>query len=190
MRTFILFMRKARTDNKFNIEDMPGSGGRIDLAARCVNSALWISHNMRDDSEIYCILNGPSNPPVTIRFGREIKRVSPDERSIGIWIKKALSEDFGKEWHIMNNGIMVARKSFQDVIKEMKDRPIYVLHEKGKKVSKFKKDSVIVLGDHLGIPSKDEKFALRNGEKISLGKTSYLASSCISIVNWMIDEDA
>ena len=43
-----------------------------------------------------------------------------------------------------------------------------------------------VLGDHAGLPKKAETFALRYGEKISLGKQPYLAASCITVVNYLL----
>ena len=191
MRTFVLFARKARTDSNFNMEDLPSSGGRMDLVARCITASLWLSHAIRPDSRIYVVLNGPPSPPVTVMFdGSAIRKVSTDERTTALWIKKALSEEFGKDWHEFRPGIHVSRKSFQEVIAELKDLPIYVLHERGENINKvkLKKDPVFVLGDHLGIPKKDESFAMRYGEKIGLGKQVYLASSCISILNWFCDQ--
>jgi tRNA pseudouridine-54 N-methylase len=44
-----------------------------------------------------------------------------------------------------------------------------------------------VLGDHVGLPKKAEIFALRFGEKISLGKQPYLAASCITVINYLLD---
>ncbi len=187
MRTFIIYSRKGRTDSKFNIEDLPSSGGRMDLVARCINSALWLSDQIRKDTKIFVVLNGPPNPPVTLCFdGNKIKKMTPDERSISIWIKKVLNSDFGEKWTEFRNGILVSRKSFQEIIKEHEKRNIYVLHEKGKKL-KIKKDPVFILGDNIGLPEKEEKMALKHGKKLSLGKKTYLASSCISILNYMID---
>jgi len=191
MRTFILHTRQARTDSNFNIEDLPGSGGRMDLVARCITASLWLSHAIRPDVKIYVVLNGPPNPPVTILFdGGAIQKVSTDERTTALWIKKALMEDFGKEWHTFRPGILVARKSLQEIVKELKDQNIYVLHENGTNISdvKIKENPVFLLGDHIGIPDKDEKFVLRYAEeKISLGKQVYLASSCISVISWVCD---
>jgi tRNA pseudouridine-54 N-methylase len=39
----------------------------------------------------------------------------------------------------------------------------------------------------LACPKKVEAFALRYGEKISLGKKPYLAASCITILNYLLD---
>ncbi|NIO44485.1 MAG: tRNA (pseudouridine(54)-N(1))-methyltransferase TrmY, partial [Candidatus Aenigmarchaeota archaeon] len=44
MRTFVLYARKARSDNKFKIEDLIDSGGRMDVVCSCIVSALWLSH--------------------------------------------------------------------------------------------------------------------------------------------------
>ena len=48
----------------------------------------------------------------------------------------------------------------------------------------------LFLGDHVGLPKKAETFALRYGEKISLGKQPYLAASCITIINYLLDRQA
>lgn len=188
MRTFILHALKARTDGDFNLEDLPSSGGRMDLVARCISSALFISHAIRQDTEIIAVLNGPPQSPIAVRFdGAAVRKIAPDERSIAIWLKKILTE--GK----LTNGIVAEKKSLQHLVKEMKGRPIYVLHEKGKPIEevKFEPNPIIVIGDHIGLPRHDETFVLRYAkEKVSLGQTPYLASSCISIVNWFLDQRA
>ncbi|MBU5574986.1 MAG: tRNA (pseudouridine(54)-N(1))-methyltransferase TrmY [Candidatus Aenigmarchaeota archaeon] len=187
MRTFILYLNKARTDEKFNIDDLPSSGGRMDVLCRAVTSSLWLSHSLREETKLIGVLNGPPNPPVSVYFNSNtMKFVSPDERSISFWIKKALAQ-IGKT---TRSGIYAERKSFQEIIKELKDMPIYILHESGKNIFEVKilDNPVFILGDHIGIPKKDENFAMRYAkEKISLGKKSYLASSCISIINWILD---
>ena len=186
MRTFIVYSGKGRTDSNFNVEDLPSSGGRMDLVARCISSALWLSHGIREDTKIFVVLNGLPRPPVTICFdGGAIRKISPDERSIAIWIKKALASDFS-DWFEFREGITISRKSFQEIVESFKDKPIYVLSEKGKKL-KIKKDPVFILGDNFGLPENEEKFVLKYGKRLSLGKKSYLASSCISVLNWMCD---
>ena len=70
--------------------------------------------------------------------------------------------------------------------------PIYVLEEGGTNVAELDlaEDGVFVLGDHVGLPRNVERFALRFGEKISLGKQPYLAASCITIINYLLDRRA
>jgi len=188
MRVFILYLNKARTDGNFNLDDLPSSGGRIDVLCRCATAALWLSHALRKDTKIIGVLNGSPNPPITITIDSNILRgVSPDERSVASWIKKALS-DVGMR---TRSGIVAERKSFQDVVREYSNHPIYILHEKGENIKKCAlegDDFVFILGDHIGIPRNDERFAERYARaKISLGPQSYLASSCITIINWFLD---
>jgi tRNA pseudouridine-54 N-methylase len=66
---------------------------------------------------------------------------------------------------------------------------IYVLEEDGKNVDGIRLDEsfVVVLGDHVGLPKTVERFAMRYGEKISLGKQPYLAAQCITILNHALD---
>ncbi len=67
-----------------------------------------------------------------------------------------------------------------------------MLEEGGKDLKdvEFGEKPLFVLGDHVGMPKKTETFALRFGEKISLGKTPYLAASCITVINYMLDQKA
>lgn len=189
MRTFILFSRKGVTAPNFSLNDLPGSGGRMDLVCRCINSALWLSHKLRTDTRIFVVLNGPPSPPVTVVFeGSNLKRVSPDERNIASWIRKSL-RGLKKEWRNVQDGIKVAKKSFQEIMREVEGN-FYILHEKGRflREVEIKRNPVFILGDHIGLPQKEERFALRFGaEKISLGKLSYLASQCITIVHHELD---
>ncbi|MBI4015225.1 MAG: tRNA (pseudouridine(54)-N(1))-methyltransferase TrmY [Candidatus Aenigmarchaeota archaeon] len=189
MRTFILWSH-ARTDSNFNIEDLPSSGSRMDIVCRSIISALWVSYTIRKDSEIYVVLNGSPDPPKTLLFrAAELKKVTNDERSIAIWIKKVLSSPATKELKQIKDGIYLSSDSFQSLLKKLKGRPVYVFHETGTPIqqAKLEKDAVFVFGDHKGIPEKEEKFALRSGSRVSIGSESYLTSSVISVVHWILD---
>jgi tRNA (pseudouridine54-N1)-methyltransferase len=90
-------------------------------------------------------------------------------------------------------GISKDKTPFETLIKtKAQTHQIYVLEEDGKNVGgvAFPDNSLFVLGDHVGLPKKAEDFALRFGEKISLGKTPYLAASCITIINYTLDRQA
>jgi tRNA (pseudouridine54-N1)-methyltransferase len=82
------------------------------------------------------------------------------------------------------------KTSFEALLKaKAETAPIYILEEGGVDVdqTEFHENPVFVLGDHVGLPRKAEAFALRYGEKISLGKQPYLAASCISVLNYLLD---
>lgn len=189
MKQFVLYARKAVTSSDFSLNDLPGSGGRMDLVARCICNALWISHDLRRDTCIHVVACGTPNPPVVISFyGDRLRGVSPDERNIAAWIKKTLASKR------QNPGINVRKLSFQHLIEILasEGNSFYLLHEQGIKMGsvKLKSNPVFILGDHEGLPKEaEDAFGARfEHEKISLGNIAYLASQCISVVHYELDK--
>ena len=180
MREFLIYSRKGPT-TPFNRQE--GLARRMDLVARAVISAMFLSHRLRD-AKLHVSLNGPPRPGMLVSLSPEIRNVSPNEASIMQWMSKALGSN-GK----VNPGIVATRKSFQEFIKEKSEtNEIFILHEKGEDISglRISGDPLFIIGDHIGLPEKEERFAERFGEKISIGPKSYLASSVISFLNiWM-----
>jgi tRNA (pseudouridine54-N1)-methyltransferase len=88
----------------------------------------------------------------------------------------------------VHQGIELRRESFQEVLKSKQN--VFVLEESGEDILKAKlgENPVFVLGDQVGLPRQDERFALRFGTKISLGKKPYLAASCVDIINYILDQ--
>ncbi len=141
MRTFVVKMNNSKPE--INIKNLPGSG-RYDLAARCISSALWVSHGIRENAEI-CIVLEPLK--TVLHFTPDIEKLNPDERSITLWTKKILEET-----HI-NPGIEKLDLDFKSLLKEFQGRKIYTLNKDGEnyKNIKLENDSVFVLGDNNGL---------------------------------------
>lgn len=178
MRGFVLLSRTS--SDKVDLNNL--SFGRWDVIARCINSAIWVAHGLRP-ARIHVVL-GASSPPKAVVVSNDIKKVNPDEKNIAGWIKKVLSKESE------NPGIIVSENSFQSLIKSLSGRKFYILHEKGKDISEveFSENPVFVLGDHIGLPPKDEEFVKRfDHELVSVGPQSYLASQCISFINIELD---
>jgi tRNA (pseudouridine54-N1)-methyltransferase len=185
-REFILFSRIGQTDPNFsNLHD----AGRLDIAHECIVSSLFLSHGLRRDVTFHAILNGPPNPPIHIKIdGETLYDVRTDMETWQGIIKKTLA---GKQ----HPGITKDKTSFEALLKSKAaagNRSIYVLEEGGKDLQDVEigENPLFVLGDHVGMPKKTEAFALRFGEKISLGKTPYLAASCITVINYTLDQRA
>lgn len=183
-REFILFSRIGQTDSNFrNIHD----AGRLDIVHECIVSSLFLSHGLRRDVTFHAILNGPPNPPLHIQIdGETLYDVRTDMDTWQVILKKIIS---GKP----HPGITKDKTSFEALVKaKAQNRQIYVLEEDGKDISQveLKENSLFILGDHVGLPKKAEVFAQRFGEKISLGKQPYLAASCITIINYTLDQQA
>ncbi|MGQ9531020.1 MAG: tRNA (pseudouridine(54)-N(1))-methyltransferase TrmY [Candidatus Bathycorpusculaceae bacterium] len=181
MREFILYSRLGRTDSKWtNLHD----AGRLDIVYECAVTSLFLSHAIRKNVTFHTILNGPPNPPLHLKIdGATLHDVRTDQETWQKILKKVLA---GKA----HPGISLSKTGFEALIKaKAEESKIYVLEEGGKDIfeTKLVEKPVFVLGDHVGLPRKVEAFALRYGEKISLGKKPYLAASCITILNYLLD---
>jgi tRNA (pseudouridine54-N1)-methyltransferase len=158
--------------------------GRLDIAYECTIAALFLSHAIRKDTTFHTILNGPPNPPLCIKIqGEKLHDVRTDQQTWQQILKKTLS---GKA----HPGITLAKTSFEALLKsKASESQIYVLEEHGKDIADItiRSEPIFILGDHVGLPKKAESFALRYGEKISLGKQPYLAAACITILNYLLD---
>jgi len=182
LREFVLYSRLGRTDSNWaNLHD----AGRLDIVYECTIASLFLSHGIRKNVTFHAILNGPLNPPIHLKIdGETLHDVRTDQETWKQILKKVLS---GKP----HPGITTKKTSFEALIKtKANEAKIYVLEEGGKPISEIdiSDKPLFVLGDHVGLPKKAEGFALRYGEKISLGKQPYLAASCITVLNYLLDK--
>ena len=65
---------------------------RIDVLARCINSALWVSNGIRTDTTVYVMLF-PHNVTIEVR-GEEVRDLNPDERSVALLLQRSLLADY------------------------------------------------------------------------------------------------
>jgi len=185
VREFLLYSRTGWTSGNFKnmIE-----GGRLDIVYQCALMALFKAQSHRNDVIFHVVLNGPPRPPTHIEIsGADLRDARVDERTWEGIFKKVL---YGHE----HPGIKVEKCSLQELVKRKsaEGHAIYILGKKGDELQTShlteKENMLFVIGDHIGIPKKDEGFVLRYGKLISLGKEKYLAASCIDILNYNIDK--
>ncbi|MEM2972150.1 MAG: tRNA (pseudouridine(54)-N(1))-methyltransferase TrmY [Candidatus Bathyarchaeia archaeon] len=181
MREFILYSRTGRTDTKWaNLHD----AGRLDIVYECAIASLFLSHAIRKDTVFHAMLNGPPSPPLHLEInGATLHDVRTDQQTWTKILKGVLS---GKA----HPGVTTTKTSFEALIKAKANQAqIYILEEGGADISQTEigEKPVFVLGDHVGLPRKVEVFAMRYGEKISLGNKPYLAATCITILNYILD---
>lgn len=180
VREFLLYSRTGFTTGSGNFASLR-EGGRLDLVHQCTIAALFLSHAIRKDAVFHAILNGPPTPPLHLKIdGAELHDVRTDEDTWFSILKKILKGG-------THPGISVSKESFQGVLSGRQN--VFVLEEGGEDATKtdFGENPLFVLGDQVGLPKKEEGFALRNGRKLSLGKTKYLAASCVNTLNFLID---
>lgn len=181
MREFLLYSRLGKTEPQWtSLHD----AGRLDIVYECIVASLFLSHGLRRDVNFNVILNGPPNPPMHLFInGETLYDVRTDIETWNNILKKAVS---GKS----HPGLSTTKTGFESTLKQKAEtHSIYVLEEGGKNVAQAKigENPLFVLGDHVGLPKKAETFALRFGDKISLGKQPYLAASCITVLNYLLD---
>ena len=193
MRAFLIVGNKAVT-KPFNLNDLAGSAGRMDVLCRFVAQALFISHGIRKDVEVYLSLLGEPEPPKTIKIvGSEVKTMAPDERNIAGLIRKALKVECTKTWNESTTGIYISKKDLIELLEETsRQYKIVYLREDGEDirdfVEKVDKDCLFVLGDHLGLNYEQEKIVLNYTEKIvSVSPISLQADQCVIIVHYELD---
>ena len=173
------------------MNDLPGSAGRLDVVARCINAAFWRSYGIREDVVFHTILHGPPEPPVYIRLeGTRLRKVSPDERNIAIFIRKALERMREGETVESTPGIFVERMHFEALLWRYKERELYMLDENGIPFEQVRigEKPFFFLGDNMDLEKEEKELLEEYGAtSISLGSASYLSSHCITVLNWLMD---
>ncbi len=193
MKDFLIIGHKAVTGS-FSLNDLPGAAGRMDILCRCVNAALFLSHDLRRDVRVFLLLKGQPSPPKIIRFdGGSVRYLNPDERSAASLIKKALEKNALDFWTESTQGVSVRKGDLDDLLKEMKKKITY-LREDGEDIRKKEindhSDPLFVLGDHLGLTDNEEEIIRGyDNEIINVGPLSLHADHCIILLHNEMDRN-
>ncbi|NYT19022.1 MAG: tRNA (pseudouridine(54)-N(1))-methyltransferase TrmY, partial [Methanosarcinales archaeon] len=165
-----------------------------DILCRCINSSLFLSHDLRRDVQVHLVLLGEPDPGKIVRFdGEHIRYLNPDERSAGSLIKKALQKTAGEIEIRSTPGVFIRRGGLDTLLSEFKEagRRFIYLHEDGediREVSDLTNDAVFILGDHVGVTEEEERIINEQGaQTISLGPIPLHADHCIILINNEID---
>jgi len=185
MTAFAVMGHLAHSDGAFSLNDLPGSGGRMDILCRCVNASLFLSHDIRRDIECYLVLCGGPVPQKTVRFsGNLVRSLSPDERSAGALIKKALDIPVGSEFRDAAPGVSVRKGGLEQL---MTEHAFAVLDEKGTDIRATALiPEAFLLSDHLNF-TDDEEMLVSRCPRYSVGPACVHADHAITIVHNELD---
>ncbi len=188
MIRFAAVGHQARTAGDFSLNDLPGSAGRMDILCRCVRSSLFLSHDLRRDVECYLVLLGEPEPPKTVLFsGEAVRYLSPDERSAGSLLKKALAVTCGRTFRESTPGVFV-RKAGLDAL--LGEHDFAVLHEEGRDLRKVEAvPESFLLSDNRDFTG-DEEALVAGKPRFSLGPRTLHAEDCITVVLNELDRRA
>ncbi|MFB6114379.1 MAG: tRNA (pseudouridine(54)-N(1))-methyltransferase TrmY [Halodesulfurarchaeum sp.] len=193
MRQFIVLGHAAPTTGEFPLDDLAGGAGRLDVLCRCVNSALFLSHDLRSAVRVYLV----HSDSVTVRIeGSELRYMSPDERNIASLIRQALErrEDAIGHTEVESTpGIYVSNRGFESVLERASSEGTLVtLHEDGDPLIDLDppENPVFVLSDHEDFTSEEtERLDAASEHQVSVGPTPLHADHVISVVHNYLDTD-
>jgi tRNA (pseudouridine54-N1)-methyltransferase len=90
-RRFAIIGHRVPASGEVFLNDLAGGSGRLDVLCRAINTALFVSHGIRQDTHMTLHLLGGEGPPRRIWFdGSELRGVRVDERAIAGYIAKVL----------------------------------------------------------------------------------------------------
>lgn len=195
MRTFVIRARKGSIQaNK--MKSQVGTTEHAEIIAHTLCNAFYFSKGMRQDVEVYVVLDSAHDFPRTLKFSSNEGLSFPgfDEHAILDTITSVLyaGHDIKKgETRMLAPGIQMIGDGFDTLMKRLQEHhPIYLLDKKGLDIRDvvFEKDMVFMLSDHLPMPKKSIKGLERRGlTKISLGKKMLFASQCVVLVQHELD---
>ncbi len=185
MTSFAIIGHLARTDGDFSIHDLPGSGGRMDVLCRCVNTALFLSHDLRRDTDCYLVLCGEPARPKTVKFsGALVRSLSPDERSAGALVKKVIDTPCGNVFREAAPGVFIRKGGLEQL---MAEHAFAVLDEKGTDLRKAAcLPESFLLSDHLNFTDGEETM-IRDCPRYSVGPKCLHADHAITLVHNELD---
>ncbi len=193
MKYFVIIGHKAATSGTFKLDDIAGGAGRLDILVRCVNSAFFLSHNLRKDVEAYLVCQGGDDAPKTVVFkGAELRYLNPDERSTSSLIRNALLKPVEKGQEVKSSpGVYVTRMSFQDVLEKLKENgKVVYMKEDGVdcREYEFPENPVFILGDNQDpTPEEEALIGSCDPDKIRIGPLSLHADHCMIVVHNEMD---
>jgi tRNA (pseudouridine54-N1)-methyltransferase len=191
MRQFIVLGHDAPTDPSFSLDDLAGGAGRLDVLCRCVNSAFFLSHALREDVRVHLVLADE----FTVRFeGAELRRLNPDERSTAALIRGALERREEAIGHLpveSSPGVSLRRVGFETTLSEVAaDATVVQLHEDGDPVVDLEppSDPAFVLSDHRDFADGEEsRLADAADARVRLGPKRLHADHAITVAHNYLD---
>ncbi len=185
MTIFAIIGHLAATTGGFNLNDMPGGAGRMDVLCRSVNTSLFLSHDLRRDVTVYLVLLGGTDAPKTLMFsGEKVRSLNPDERSAGALIKKALEIPVGEEFRESTRGVYVRRGGLSRLLGE---HTFAVLDEGGEDITTGTSfPEAFLLSDHMNF-TPEELDMTSNCPRYCIGPKILHADHTITVLLNVLD---
>ena len=191
MRQFLITGHDAPTTPDFSLDDLAGGAGRLDVLCRCVTSAFFLSHAIREAVRVHLVVGDE----YTVRFdGSELRRLNPDERSTAALIRAALERRKDAIGHMAAEstpGVTVRRMGFSATLAELAaDATVVELHEDGAPAVEVDppSDPLFVLSDHRDFTESEASLlADVADERLRLGPAVLHADHAVTVAHHYLD---
>jgi tRNA (pseudouridine54-N1)-methyltransferase len=193
MRQFVILGHDAPTTADFPLDDITGGAGRLDVLCRCVNSAFFLSHDIREDVRVHLVLADE----FTVTFeGSDLRNLNPDERSTAALIRNALDEREEAIGHMpveTSPGVSLTRRGFEPVLDDVAaDSTVVQLHEDGDPVTAVEppENPAFVLSDHHDFEADEaELLADATDHRVRLGPERLHGDHAITVAHNYLDTE-
>jgi tRNA (pseudouridine54-N1)-methyltransferase len=193
MRQFLVVGHDVPTEPSFSLDDIAGGAGRLDVLCRCVNSAFFLSHDLREDVQVHLVLGDE----YTVSFdGADLRRLNPDERSTAALIRGALEEKreaIGHQPVETSPGVSLYRMGFSDTFERVsRDATVVQLHEDGDPLPAAEppEDPLFVLSDHHDFADAEETLLDEKADRrVRVGPELLHADHTITVAHNYLDTD-
>lgn len=193
MRQFLIIGRDVPTTPDFSLDDITGGAGRLDLLCRCVNSAFFLSHGLREDVRVHLVLRDE----FTVAFdGASLRHLHPDERNIASRVRGALERRDEAIGHMPvepSPGVTLVRKGFEATLSDVaRESTVVQLHEGGDPLVDVEPptDPAFVLSDHHDFTAGEEELLTDvTEERVRVGPELLHADHAMTVAhNWLDTE--
>lgn len=189
-RRFLILSHKTPVDGDFSLNDLPGSGGRVDVISRFVTSSLLTSNAIRRDASASVYFSSPGGGHRwVVVSGRSVRYLNPDERSTSALIRNALKSGLERLRGESSPGIFYGSSGLNEFLGMLASGcTCYILDEGGKKDRGLKDPGLFIMGDTVGIG--EEELSVMSDlapSRVSVSSATLQADQCCVIVNWMLD---
>ena len=191
-RRFLFVSHRTPTNGDFNLNDLPGSGGRMDVLARCIGSSLLISNGIRRDASVSIYFSGDGAEGITVVVsGSRVKHLNPDERSTSALLRNALVKARIQEEGESSPGIYFSHEGLGPLAGMLSEGcTTYYLKEDGERSQRLCLPALFIIGDSLDLSMEEESVLPKAVTwRISISRTSLQSDQCATILNWMLDND-
>jgi tRNA (pseudouridine54-N1)-methyltransferase len=193
MRQFLVTGHDVPTTPDFSLDDLAGGAGRLDVLCRCVNSAFFLSHAIRESVRVHLVLSDA----FTVTFdGTDLRRLNPDERSTAALVRTALEHREDAIGHMpaeSSPGVTIRRMGFEDTLTDAaRDATVVELHEDGDPVVDVDPpaDPLFVLSDHHDFTDDEADLLAETADRrVRLGPELLHADHAITVAHNYLDTD-